>query len=129
MATRSRIAARTLSRAYDEALRPVDLKITQLAVLVAASLSDGRQTITDLADALGLERSSLSRNLDLLERRGLVALGPETQHRARHVSLTPEGRALLEAAMPLWEGAQARLHDRLGGAWDDTMAGLTLLAS
>lgn len=129
MATRTRIAARALSRAYDQALRPVDLKVTQFAVLVAASLSDGRQTITEIADALGLERSGLSRNLDPLERRGLVTLGPETRHRARHVGITPAGRALLDQARPLWETAQAKLKDALGSGWDDALANLHRLSS
>lgn len=127
MATRSRIAARALSRAYDDALRPVDLKVTQFAVLVGAALSGGGKTITELADALGLERSSLSRNLAPLERRGLVALGPETQHRARHVDITPDGRALIDAATPLWRRVQDDLKERLGDGWESTQASLHAL--
>lgn len=128
MATRSRIAARKLSRAYDDALKPVNLRVTQFAVLVAAQSSDGRQTITDLAEFLGLERSGLSRNLDPLERRGLVSLGPEKQHRARHVGITPAGRALLAAAAPLWQAAQDELAARLGDEWGLTLSRLTRLA-
>lgn len=128
MASRARLAARSLSRTYDDALRPANLKVSQMAVLVAASLSDGRYTISELADAMGLERSSLSRNLDPLERRGLVEVGPETQHRARHVSLTARGRAVLDEATPLWEQAQADLRRKLGSRWTDTMAGLDILA-
>jgi DNA-binding MarR family transcriptional regulator len=128
IATRSRIAARTLSRIYDDALRPLDLKITQFAVLVAASMSNGKLTISELADELALERSSLSRSLDPLERRGLVTIGPETQHRARHVGITDEGRALLTEAMPLWDGAQSRIKLRLGTQWDGALDALRRLA-
>jgi DNA-binding MarR family transcriptional regulator len=129
LATRSRIAARRLSRIYDEALRPVDLKVTQFAVLVAASMSNGTLTITELADSLALDRSSLSRNLDPLERRGLVVLGPETHHRARHVGITADGRALLAEARPHWEAAQRKLKAHLGATWEDALAGLKQLAS
>ena len=129
MATRARLAARSVSRDYDEALRPVGLKGTQLTVLVGVSLSRGAFTMTELADSLGMERSGLSRNLEPLERRGLVAIGPETQHRARYVELTDAGRAMIEDATPLWEQAQAKLRSRLGSGFDATMASLALLGS
>lgn len=129
MATRTRMAARSLSRSYDAALRPVDLKATQFAVLVAASLSGGRRTITDLADALGLDRSSLSRNLQPLERRGLIIVGPETLHRARHVDISAAGRSVLQQAVPLWERAQADLKARLGDDWAGMLRKLEQLAA
>lgn len=108
-ANRLRAAARAISRHYDATLRPLDLKISQLSVLVAASISDGHLTIAGLAERLAMDRSTLSRNFDPLERRGLVALGPETRHRARHVHITAQGAALVEAAKPLWEKAQAEI--------------------
>jgi DNA-binding MarR family transcriptional regulator len=105
-ANRLRRAARAISRHYDAALRPVGLKVSQLSVLVAAQTGAGRLTIVDLAERLGMDRSTLSRNLDPLERRGLVRLGPEERHRARRVALTEAGAALIEAAYPLWQRAQ-----------------------
>jgi DNA-binding MarR family transcriptional regulator len=54
-----------------------------------------------------MDRSTLSRNFDPLERRGLVALGPEERHRARKVTITEAGAALLADAYPLWRAAQA----------------------
>ncbi len=114
LASRARMAARALSRRYDRALRPHGLKITQFAVLVAAARSEGRMTMTEIAEALGLERSTLSRNFAPLEARGLVALGPETRHRARHVGLTEAGRALLAAAAGDWARAQAETEAALG---------------
>ena len=129
MATRARMAARAISRDYDEALRPVALKVTQLTVLVGVSLSRGALTMTELADSLGMERSGLSRNLDPLERRGLVAIGPETQHRARYVELTDAGRDLIDEATPLWEQAQAKWRTKLGQGFETTMASLKALGS
>jgi DNA-binding MarR family transcriptional regulator len=106
-ANRLRRAARAISRYYDAALKPVDLKVSQLCVLAAAQKSGGALTIVNLAENLGMDRSTLSRNLDPLERRGLIALGPEERHRARRVGITPSGEALLETAYPLWACAQA----------------------
>jgi DNA-binding MarR family transcriptional regulator len=106
-ANRLRRAARAISRHYDAALKPLDLKVSQLCVLAAAQKSAGSMTIVDLAETLGMDRSTLSRNLDPLERRGLVALGPEERHRARRVAITAPGEALLTAAYPIWAAAQA----------------------
>ena len=106
-ANRLRSAARAITRRYDAVLKPLDVRISQLSVLVAIDMGEGALTIVDIATRLGMDRSTLSRNLDPLVRRGLVALGPEARHRARHATLTPEGRALLLAAHPLWLQAQA----------------------
>jgi DNA-binding MarR family transcriptional regulator len=105
-AARLRAASRAITRRYDHALRALDLKISQAAVLTAASLGGGDLTIVDMADRLAMDRSTLSRNLDPLVRRGLIAVGPEERHRARRVALTEAGRALLEAVYPLWQAAQ-----------------------
>ena len=105
-ANRLRAASRAITRHYDAALKPVELKISQLSVLTAVSLGQGAATIVEIADRLGMDRSTLSRNFDPLERRGLVALGPEARHRARRASLTPAGEALMRAAYPLWRQAQ-----------------------
>jgi DNA-binding MarR family transcriptional regulator len=108
-ANRLRSAARAITRRYDAVLKPLDVRISQLSVLVAINLGDGALTIVDIANKLGMDRSTLSRNLDPLVRRGLVELGPEARHRARHATLTPDGRALLLAAHPLWLQAQAAI--------------------
>jgi DNA-binding MarR family transcriptional regulator len=126
---KARMAARALTRAYDEALRPLDLRVTQFSVLVAISLAGGRRTITELADQLGMERSTLSRNFNPLVRRGLIVLGPERQHRARSAHITDAGRALLQTALPLWAAAQERLRASLGHRnWTETHARLADLA-
>ena len=105
-ANRLRNAARAITRHYDARLKPLDLRISQLSVLTAASVADGQLTIVELAEKLGMDRSTLSRNLDPLERRGLIELGPEGRHRARRVMLTEAGQALLREAYPLWRAAQ-----------------------
>jgi DNA-binding MarR family transcriptional regulator len=110
-ASRLRAASRAITRHYDAALKSVDLKVSQLSVLVAVSLGGGDLTIIELSARLCMDRSTLSRNFDPLERRGLVALGPEGRHRARRVTLTDEGAALLKAAYPLWRQAQDAVGD------------------
>ncbi len=106
-----RMAARAVTRAYDDALRPAGLRATQLAVLVAMT-ADGAMSITALAKVMGMDRSTLTRNLGPLEKEGLVMVGLEGRHRSRRLEITKRGRSRLREAMPLWEGAQKTLRRR-----------------
>jgi DNA-binding MarR family transcriptional regulator len=116
---RIRVAARAVTRAYDDALRPVGLRATQLALLAAID-AEGALSISALARVAGMDRTTLTRNLAPLEREGLVALGAEGWRRARTLDLTAKGRSRLEEAVPLWEKAQRRLKRSLGARrWDD----------
>ena len=122
-----RMAARAVTRAYDDALRPAGLRATQLAVLVAVG-KDGAISITALARVMGMDRSTLTRNLGPLEKEGLVAVGLEGWHRSRTLEITQKGRSRMRAAMPLWEGAQKSLKDKLGQAnWVGMHEGLDRL--
>ena len=112
---RLRSASRAITRIYDAALKPVDLKVSQLSVLPAVKLGRGTLTIIDIAERLAMDRSTLSRNFEPLERRGLVVLGPEERHRARKVVLTEAGAAVLEAAYPLWKQAQQKVAGAVDG--------------
>lgn len=112
---RLRSASRAITRIYDAALRPVDLKVSQLSVLTAVKLGRGTLTIVDVAERLAMDRSTLSRNFEPLERRGLVVLGPEERHRARKVTLTAAGAAALESAYPLWKQAQQQVAGAVEG--------------
>jgi DNA-binding MarR family transcriptional regulator len=108
-ANRLRAASRAITKHYDSVLKPLDLKVSQLSVLTAVSLGGGERSIIEIADLLAMDRSTLSRNLDPLERRGLVELGPEERHRARRARLTEAGAALVKAAYPLWKQAQSAI--------------------
>lgn len=108
-----RRAARAVSRDYDRWLKPTGLKTTQFSVLSMAS-GRGPVSITELAEALGMERTSLTRNLRPLEARGLLRVAPEGWKRTRLVEITREGRAVLETALPLWAQAQQALKAELG---------------
>jgi DNA-binding MarR family transcriptional regulator len=113
---RTRMAARAVTRAYDEALRPTGLRATQAAVLAGVG-ARGAQSIKALADLLAMDRSTLTRNLRPLDEQGLVALGPEQRHRRRTLHLTARGEAALRETLPLWEAAQADAKRELGTRW------------
>jgi DNA-binding MarR family transcriptional regulator len=102
----ARRAARELTRAYDEALRPSGLRTTQFSLLVAVGLM-GAPSMTELASAVALERTTLTRDLRPLSERGLVAIRPGDDRRSRVVELTDAGWAGVAAAMPRWREAQA----------------------
>ena len=108
-----RAAARSVTSAYDGALRPVGLRATQLAVLAAVGI-DGSVSITALAQLLGMDRTTLSRNLGPLEKDGLVRIGIEGWRRSRTLEITKKGKTQLSKALPLWEKAQKTLHAKLG---------------
>lgn len=110
---RVRMAARSITRTFDEALRPVDLKVTQFTLLVAVSQQIAG-SISDLADWLAMERTTLTRNLQLLEKRGLVEVGAEGYRRARQIRLTQQGKDLVIAAIPFWRKAQDAVRRRIG---------------
>ena len=118
------MAARAVTRLYDDTLRSVGLRATQLAVLAAVG-GDAVVSITGLAKFMGMDRSTLTRNLAPLERGGLIRLGVEGWRRSRTVEITKKGRSRLREALPLWQTAQETLQRRLGmRRWADIRADL-----
>lgn len=121
-----RMTARAVTRAYDEAMRPSGLKITQFVLLSALSTGQWR-SVTELAERFALERTSLTRNLQLLAAEGLVE-PVACKGRASIYAVTDKGRAAIEAAIPFWRAAQARIESGLGQArWDKTREDLKAL--
>ena len=99
-------AVRTVTQRYDEALKEVDLRISQFTLLVSSSLA-GPSSIGDLAEQLAMDRTTLSRNVQPLVKRGLLELTrSQADSRTRLVEITPAGERLLAQAYPLWEEAQ-----------------------
>ena len=116
---RLRGAARAVTRIYDEALRPTGLRVTQYTLLVAAQLRGGAR-ISELAETLALDRTSVTRELSLLEKRGLVSIRTGDDRRARVVEVTEEGQSALAAGYPRWREAQARvLESTEDSGWAD----------
>ncbi len=110
---RLRSAARVVTRAYDKALAPTGLRITQFTLLVAASLETGA-SLTTLAEHMAMDRTTLSRNLRPLEKRGLLTISQEGYRRERTIHLTPEGTRVLTQAKRCWESAQSEIIEQLG---------------
>ncbi len=108
-----RKAARAVTRLYDDFLRPTGLRSTQYSVLIAAKLS-GPVTLTKLAELTVNERTTLTRNLTVLEKKGLVLIEPGMDRREHQVTITEKGQEALTAALPLWEAAQAHIEAGLG---------------
>ncbi|MGY2050244.1 MarR family winged helix-turn-helix transcriptional regulator [Methylobacterium sp. JK268] len=106
-------AARSLGRLYDAAFRPLGLSGWQFSLLMNLARPTP-PTVSDLAEFLALDASTVTTNVKLLERRGLLAVEVDAaDRRARRIRLTEAGRALLEEALPRWEEAQAASLARL----------------
>lgn len=108
-----RKTARILAKAYDDALAPCGLKGTQFSVL-AGLRSQGPLAMNELAALLKMDRTTLTRNLKPLERRGLVQGQSGNDRRQRATALTEEGTKLLAEAIPHWIRVQSRLVSLMG---------------
>jgi DNA-binding MarR family transcriptional regulator len=100
---------------YDDALAPLGIKVTQFSVLRTVQRM-GKVSLSELAAEMALDRSTLGRNLRLLERIGLVDLSDGDDQRVRSARLTRRGQSQLRRAIPLWEEAQGKVRARLGSA-------------
>jgi DNA-binding MarR family transcriptional regulator len=106
---RLRRAARAVTDAYDAALAPSGLRVTQFGILRRLARL-GPMHVTHLAAESALDRSTMGRNLNPLERRGLIRIEVgNVDQRERVVHLTAAGEAALEAALPYWRKAQERI--------------------
>jgi DNA-binding MarR family transcriptional regulator len=108
-----RRAARALSSLYDAHLAETGLRGTQFSLLVAISLM-GEPAVTMLAERLGLDRTTMTRNLAPLVRDGLLEDAAAGDRRVHSVKLTAKGRRTVERALPLWDAAQAEVSRALG---------------
>jgi DNA-binding MarR family transcriptional regulator len=107
-------SARALARRFDAVFRPFGLTNGQFSMMMALNAPDP-PTITRLAEFLAMDRTSLTAMLKPLERRGLLSVYvPEHDRRARHVMITPQGVALLAAAIPVWCETHKVLDGELG---------------
>jgi len=101
----ARKRARALTRLYEAKLRSHGLRATQFSILAALSLR-GPTRISELAEALGLERTTLTRSAGVLARNRWVEDDLSADARARPLRLTPLGRRKLESAFVAWKEAQ-----------------------
>ena len=110
----ARRLARTLTQLYDRRLRRADLEAPQFAVL--ATLQHGPTSQVALGRRHALDKTTVSRNLRVLMRKGWVALVDSDDRRERQVALTPAGEVRLAKARVEWQHAQAELQSAMTGA-------------
>ncbi len=108
-----RKASRAITKFYEEVLRPTGLRATQFSLLMATRVM-GPVTVVKLAQIIVMDRTTLTRNLQVLEKRGLISIKPGEDRREREVALTAVGMEVLTKAVPLWEEAQERVKKGLG---------------
>jgi DNA-binding MarR family transcriptional regulator len=108
-----RKASRKLTALYDEALAPTGINIAQFS-LMRKLRRHGALSLTALAELVELDRSTLGRNLRVLEKQGLVALGAGKDQREQVADLTSSGRMTLSAGDPLWDRVQADIANKVG---------------
>jgi DNA-binding MarR family transcriptional regulator len=114
-----RMVSRTVTQLYDDMLRPSGLRVTQFSVLAAIARS-GEANLRQLEDALAIDQTTLTRSLNVLERRDVIERVPRPDGRIKAMRLTGKGKRLLGAARPLWARAQDKVLRELGTtAWSD----------
>ena len=108
-----RRAARAVTQLYEDALRPLGLRVTQFTILQALSLA-GEVTQRELGELLAIDSTTLTRSLDLLGRRGWVTRRRGDDRRQWRLRLSRAGESELERATPHWQKAQRSLRTHLG---------------
>jgi DNA-binding MarR family transcriptional regulator len=125
IAVRVRLINRVITALYDEALRPFVLRISQANILSAICYV-GEVRPADISRILRIEKSTLSRDVELMKQRGWLESHPPSGGRNQKIRLTPEGKKLLGKIQPAWEKAQAEAKLLIG---DDGETALRQMAS
>jgi len=113
VAVRLRMLNRVITNIYDDALRSLDLKVSQMNILVAAAKMGTARPI-EVCEHLHLDVSTLSRNVERMKARGWLEVVPDEDGRSQPFRLTRQGRNLLEKAVPAWSEAQQQVKKVLG---------------
>src|SRR6059058_2631325 len=112
IAVRVRALNRAITALYDDALRPHGLRVGQLNLLVAVARM-GTARPADLCRALNMDKSTLSRDVEVMRRNGWLEV-EDAGGRSRPLRLSPEGQALLDRVAPAWRQAQAHARNLIG---------------
>ena len=121
IAVRMRMLNRMVTNLYDNALRPLGVKVSQMNILVAAGRM-GTARPADVCERLHLDVSTLSRNVERMKARGWLEIIPDDDGRAQPFRLTKDGRKLVEQAAPAWKNAQRQAKALLGDGIVDLLA-------
>jgi len=109
----SRRAARAITSRFDTVLRPYGIRATQFTLLAVLALK-GPTSIGELAEIIGAERTTITRNLAVAAEQSLVRIGSGVDARARIASITARGRQTLRRAFPAWRKTQNELTNVIG---------------
>jgi DNA-binding MarR family transcriptional regulator len=112
IAVRLRLLNRVVTNLYDEALRPLGLKVSQLNILITTAKL-GLARPARVCEILQLDPSTLSHNVKLMRKKGWLEVVPEEDARMQPLRLTAQGRRLIEKAVPAWEQAQRQARELL----------------
>jgi DNA-binding MarR family transcriptional regulator len=113
IAVRLRLLNRVVTNFYDEALRPLGLKVSQLNILVVTAKL-GLARPAQVCAMLQLDTSTLSRNVERMRAHGWLEVVPAEDARTQPFRLTAQGRRLIDKAVPAWEEAQRQASELLG---------------
>src|SRR6516162_4678747 len=113
IAVRLRLLNRVVTNIYDDALRPLGLKVSQLNILIATAKL-GLARPARVCEILQLDTSTLSRNVERMRAHGWLEVVPDEDARAQPFRLTHQGKRLIDKAVPAWEKAQGQARDLLG---------------
>lgn len=112
LAVRVRALSRAVTALYDDALRPHGLRVGQLNLLVAVARM-GTARPGDLCRALCMDKSTLSRDVEVMRRNGWLEV-EDAGGRSRPLRLSPEGQALVDRVAPAWRQAQEQARTLIG---------------
>ena len=121
VAVRLRMLNRVITNIYDDTLRSLDLKVSQMNILVAAAKM-GTARPVEICEYLHLDVSTLSRNVERMKARGWLEVVPDEDGRSQPFRLTPLGRKLLEKAIPNWSEAQQQVKKALGDGFVEQLS-------
>ena len=112
VAVRARLISRAISRTFDAALRPFGVSTAQMNILVAVQFME-QTTAKKIGAVLALEKSTVSRNVQIMITKGWLHETPELG-RKKLLTVTDTGRSLLEDLSGAWAGAQAKVINQIG---------------
>ncbi len=120
----TRRATRLITQYYDKALASAGMRSTQYSLLNALSMMS-EASMQELAFMLAMDRTTLTRNLNPLLKKGWIKVSIGSDRRSRPLKITPKGKSALENALPYWQKAQSHIVSGFGADnWDQLMRGL-----
>lgn len=108
-----RRATRAVTQYYDHCLEPAGIRATQFTLLISMASASAR-TLTEMANSLVMDRTTLTRNLKPLEKLGLIHTTDARDRRSKAYALTEQGKETLAKGLPLWQEAQRKMISGLG---------------